>query len=70
MIEDEGEVVGSGRIWVGVRIGLEEAGGEEKMRNKGVLSPNIQKTTDRRRVFDHEFEPSAEVDALTALQPP
>ena len=39
------------------------------MRNKGVLSPNIQKTTDRRRVFDHEFEPSAEVDALTALQP-
>ena len=60
---------GSGRIWVGGRIGLEEEGGQEQRRNQDVLWPNTQGTTDRRGVIDHEFEPSAEVDALRALQP-
>jgi len=42
-------------------FGLQEEGGKEKKRNKTVLSPNTQKTTDRRRAMDHEFEPGAEV---------
>ena len=45
-------------------LGLGEDRGQEQRRNEEVLLPNTQKTTDRRRVIDHEFEPSAEVDAL------
>ena len=35
------------------KLGLEEEGQEQK-RNEDVLLPNIRKTTDRRRVVDHE----------------
>ena len=45
-------------------LGLEEEGEQEEKRNEDVLSPNTRKTTDRRRVMGHEFEPSAKVSAL------
>ena len=45
-------------------FGLEEEGGQEQKTNEDVLSPNTRKPTDRRRAVGHEFEPSAEVDAL------
>ena len=45
-------------------LGLEEEGWQEQKRNEDVLSHNTRKTTDRRRVLGHDFEPSAEVDAL------
>ena len=45
-------------------LGLEEKRGQEQKRNEDVLLPNTRKTTDRRRVMGHEFEPSDKVDAL------
>ena len=43
---------------------LDEEGGQEPKRIEDGLLPNTRKTTDRRRVMGHEFEPSDEVDAL------
>ena len=62
MIEDEGEGVVVKGFGLEEEFGLGEEGGQEQRRNENVLSPNTQKTTDRRRVIDNEFEPSVEVD--------
>ena len=62
-IEDEGEGAVVEGFGLEEEFGLGEPG-EERWRKEDVLSPNTQKTTDRRREMGHEFEPSAEVDAL------
>ena len=63
-VQGEGEGVVVGEFGLEEELGLEEEGGQEQRRNKDVLSPNTQKTTDGGRLIDHEIEPKAEMDAL------
>jgi len=53
-LEDEGVVVAV----VVEELGLDVEEGQEQKSNEDVLSPNTRKTTDRRRVMGHEFEPN------------